>query len=248
MEFIVFVIIVVFIIAIMGVIGISLGKADNIFSASTSQVSDIETKDSQKDDINSNDDDAKIEALKRQIQKNMPEIPIEPAILGGQPSTSYNLENLNTGVNDQVSTGQAQKQKFIKITIEPEEITSQAASELVNVPKGVVIKVKRHRSIEHTVAIEWSSAISGKGEIGIKQLVSASIQGEIQRIKGYGSSELESMEYEIILDGDKHPQYKLTWVDVWLKGFAEFQDGNNFYQQPFQFRDRAELKVVPISG
>ena len=136
---------------------------------------------------------------------------------------------------------------MINIHIEPDETKAQAATEIVNVPNGVMIKVKRVRAVEHTINIEWAATLSGKGEAGIKQLVSVSIQGEIQRIKGYVSQQTESVEYEVTLNGEKHNQYKLVWMDIWLKGTADIQDNNSSYSQPFQFRDRTELKVVPFT-
>ena len=198
--------------------------------------------------VTPNEDSNKVEAIKRQLEKNI-------SVPANKPVTSDKLPNLSekitdnpiapTGTNSPIN--RTQEKQAIKINIEPNEVKSQAASEIIDVPKGVIVKVKRVRIVEHSVNIEWSSAITGKGEVGIKQLVSASIQGEIQRVKGYVLQQTESMEYEITLDGEKHPQYQLMWMDVWLKGIAEIQESGNSYQQPFQFRDRAELKVIPLS-
>jgi hypothetical protein len=149
-------------------------------------------------------------------------------------------------VEDSVSKKQtvmAQDKQSINISINADEIKSQAATEIVDVPQGVIVKVKRVRTIEHTVNIEWVTALSGKGEITLQQVLSASIQGEIQRHKGYTSQQTESREYEITLNGEKHNKYKLIWVDIWLKGVAEVQNVN----QPFEFRDRTELKVEPYT-
>jgi hypothetical protein len=138
------------------------------------------------------------------------------------------------------------EQNIVGINIESDEFKIQAAIEIIDVPKGVVIRVNRIRTVEHTVTIEWGASISGKGEAGIKQFITASIQGEIQRVKGYVSKQSESTEYDIKLDGDKNSQYKLVWIDVWLKGTVDIQDNNDSYKQPFKFRDRTELKIVPI--
>ncbi len=207
------------------------------------------SKNSPQEKLPTKEDNAKIEAMKQQIQSDM-------FATANQPETSSNHPSVisdSLGHPDEQSvivTNEkklpAKEQKVININIEPDEIKSQAASEVIDIPKGVTIRVKRTRTVEHTISIEWSATIAGKGEIGIKQLVSASIQGEIQRVKGYESQQSETMEYEVTLDGDKHTQYKLIWMDVWLKGIAEIQDGNINHQQLFQFRDRAELKVVPV--
>jgi len=156
------------------------------------------------------------------------------------------VEEPTSTIEDSVSKKQtvmAQDKQSINISINADEIKSQAATEIVDVPQGVIVKVKRVRTIEHTVNIEWVTALSGKGEITLQQVLSASIQGEIQRHKGYTSQQTESREYEITLNGEKHNKYKLIWVDIWLKGVAEVQNVN----QPFEFRDRTELKVEPYT-
>ncbi len=194
-----------------------------------------------------NDDSLKIEAVKRQIERNISAPTNKPVSAANKPFTLTEKVASAPFVPVEVKPPvHTQEKQVVKINIEPNEVKSQAASEIIGVPKGVIVKVKRVRVVEHSVNIEWSSAITGKGEVGIKQLVSASIQGEIQRVKGYVLQQTESMEYEITLDGEKHTQYQLIWMDVWLKGVAEIQETANSYQQPFQFRDRAELKVVPM--
>ncbi len=192
------------------------------------------------------DNNSKIEAIKKQIQRDIPTKTNEHSQVDTPLSIPDSENKLPTSITQQPI--KVQEQQVIKVNIEHDEIKSQTASEVVDVPKGVLVKVKRVRIVEHSVNIEWSSAITGKGEIGIKQLISASIQGEIQRVKGYVVQQSESMEYEITLDGERHSQYKLVWMDVWLRGTAEIQDSNGSNTQPFQFRDRAELKVIPTSA
>lgn len=203
--------------------------------------------DSNQERVSINDNSSRVEAVKQQIQKNIPAITNKPSPIDSPERHS------NPALSDEkpiLSTTkrpiQTPEQHIINVIFDPSETKVQSASEVVDVPKGVTVKVRRVRIVEHSVNIEWSSAITSKGEIGIKQLVSASIQGEIQKVKGYILQQTESMEYEITLDGEKHSQYQLVWMDVWLKGIAEINEGINSYQQPFQFRDRAELKVVPL--
>lgn len=183
------------------------------------------TKNNEATNINSNDLDSKVEAVKRYVQGPIPD---------------NNLPHINN------PGGASNSKQVINIHIDPDEVKAQAATEIVDVPNGVTIKVKRIRTVEHTLSIEWAAVLSAKGEVGIKQLVSASIQGEIQRIKGYTLQQTESLEYEVTLNGERDNQYKLVWVDIWLKGTADIVDGNNSYSQPFQFRDRTELKVLPF--
>ncbi len=186
------------------------------------------------------DNRSKAEAVKQQLQRGNP-----VAINSGSSHNSMGPGEISSIPAFQ-KTIQPTEGQIIKINIEPEETQSQAASEVVDVPKGVVIKVKRVRTIEHTVNIEWGTTITGKGEAGFLNFVSASIQGEIQRVKGYVSQQSESTEYEITLDGEKYNQYKLVWIDVWVNGTADIRDSHGSYTQPFQFRDRTELKVFPF--
>lgn len=187
----------------------------------------------------------KVETVKKHIQESIPvNNPLNKDNLP-KDSSSTPIRSINSSIVKKING--TQENQVVNIQIEPNETKTQAAAEIVSVPKGVVIKVKRIRTVEHTVNIEWTAAISGKGEIGLKQVVSASIQGEIQRLKGYVTHQTESTEYEITLDGEKHNQYKLIWIDVWLKGQAEIQDSNGNYPQPFQFRDRTELNVAPYT-
>jgi len=224
-----------------------LGKFDNFYFPDVRKTSDLQEVEKVQLETAADNDSSKIEAVKRQIERDISSTTNKPVALDKSPILSEKMADNPIAPAEQKSISHAQEKQVVKINIEPSEIKSQAASEVVNVPKGVVVKVKRVRIVEHSVNIEWSSAITGKGEVGIKQLVSASIQGEIQRVKGYALQQTESMEYEITLDGEKHPQYQLVWMDVWLKGIAEIQEGINSYEQPFQFRDRAELKIVPLS-
>lgn len=232
---------------IMVAIGMFIGRIDNAFKFNDRNTGFFQKPLSPRQEQTPiKDDSSKVEAVKRQIERDI-SATNKPAPANKPLTSSEKIADSFFSVVEQKPISQAQEKQVIKINIEPNEIKSQAASEIIDVPKGVIVKVKRIRIVEHSMNIEWSSAITGKGEVGIKQLVSASIQGEIQRVKGYVLQQTESMEYEITLDGEKHPQYQLMWMDVWLKGMAEIQENNNSYQQPFQFRDRAELKVVPLS-
>lgn len=221
---------------------------------------EVESLDYQKTEPDINHD-SKIEAVKQQLQRDIPaevhktDPPIssltsldnpEPQVtslpISDSPAPALPVPAIEQKVIDKP------EQEVIKINLEPNETTTQAGIEIVDVPKGVIIRVKRSRAIEHTLSIEWGVTIAGKGELGIKQLVSASIQGEIQRIKGHVLQKSESTEYEITLNGDKHNQYKLVWMDVWLNGTAEIQNISGSLNQPFQFRDRTELKVIPLTN
>ncbi len=55
-----------------------------------------------------------------------------------------------------------------------------------------------------------------------------------------------SLEYEVKLSGEKASQYSLLWKDIWLKGIIECSEDNITEMIPFRFRERSELKVVPL--
>lgn len=199
---------------------IELVSEASAFEADKSSVKDTDGVNNVNDDS-----DSKIEAIKRYVQETIP--------VNRFPQINNAIEFSTTS-------------QIVDIHIHPDETKAQAATEIVDVPNGVTIKVTRIRTVEHTIRIEWSATLLVKGNVGIKQLVSASIEGEIQRIKGYTSQQTESVEYEVTLNGEKHNHYKLVWMDIWLKGTANIQENAVSYSQPFQFRDRTELKVVPF--
>lgn len=135
--------------------------------------------------------------------------------------------------------------KVDNIHLEAETETVQATSEEVSVPPGVTIKIKRSRTIEHTVDIDWQISGSGNIEAGFKPIISASIRGEIGHKQGHAYNESETMEYEIDLNGETNTCYRLIWTDIWRKGFAEFQIGNATQTFPFRFREWTKLDVSP---
>lgn len=136
----------------------------------------------------------------------------------------------------------------VVVYMDAEDDKVQVATEEVQVPLGVTIKVTRSRTIERTVNIDWSInkelAVSG----GVKQLVTASIRSEIERQQGHSYRESETMEYEVALSGQQSSRYRLVWIDVWRKGVAELRQHNETLAIPFRLRERTELKVAPIGN
>ncbi|HWQ70232.1 MAG TPA: hypothetical protein VN494_09855 [Patescibacteria group bacterium] len=137
-------------------------------------------------------------------------------------------------------------QKQLVVHIDSEEERLPAATEEVRVPKGVKIKVKRSRTVEHTVEIDWTATGEARFEAGFKQIVSGSLRGEISQKQGRAATESETVEYEIEIDGEKCSQYRLTWTDIWHKGTTELQHGGATHMVPFRYRERSELEVAPV--
>jgi hypothetical protein len=136
----------------------------------------------------------------------------------------------------------------IATTLQPEEKRMQAATEVVNVPAGVTITVRRSRTFEHTIDFNWHVSTGGNMEIGLKQIVSASVRREIERAQGRTYQQSETTEYQVELNGERANRYKLTWIDIWLTGVAEIRGAGRTGLLPFQFRERTELDVVPFDS
>ncbi|HEX2207300.1 MAG TPA: hypothetical protein VHG93_06430 [Longimicrobium sp.] len=121
-----------------------------------------------------------------------------------------------------------------------------SAVEDVHIPSGVSITVKRSRTVEHSVDVQWGSATEGQVTAGIKTLISGSIRKEVSDRLGITRGESETTEYEVELKGVNANCYRLTWVDTWRTGMVEFSDGNATRMLPFRFRERTELEVHPV--
>jgi len=154
----------------------------------------------------------------------------------------YNASNANNIKKSPISLDKV----VVQLGNELEKI--DVATEEVHIPNGVIIKVKRSRTIEHTININWSTTRGGSFDLGIKEIVGASINGEITQAKGRTYQQSETMEYEVELNGEKSNRYQLVWVDIWRKGFAELIQGNQTQVVPFQFRELTELRVIPVSS
>ena len=134
----------------------------------------------------------------------------------------------------------------VEVKWAPQEKEVQVATEVIQVPYGVKIIVKRSRTVDHIIEINWRTQSGISIDAGIKQIISTTIHGEIEKSKGRTYHESEKMEYEIELDGEKHNRYKLIWSDIWLKGNSEVTQGSMKAEYPFEFRERSELTVVAV--
>lgn len=121
-----------------------------------------------------------------------------------------------------------------------------ATTEEVRVPPGVTVKVKRSRTFEHTVEIDWNIAGAASLDVGLKQVLGGSIRGEISRTQRSGDKESETVEYEVELKGDTSTRYQLIWTDIWRSGTAELQKGRGTEVLPFRYREKTELEVVAV--
>ncbi|HEV3201233.1 MAG TPA: hypothetical protein VGZ73_25200 [Bryobacteraceae bacterium] len=146
------------------------------------------------------------------------------------------------------SEPQADLPAEVTVRLESEEERVPAATEDIHLPKGVKIKVKRSRMVEHTVEVDWTVAGQAQVDAGFKQILSGSIRGEVSHKQGRTATESETVEYEVELDGEKCSPYRLCWTDIWRKGTAEFRRGGTTRIVPFRYRDRSELAVVEAAA
>jgi hypothetical protein len=156
------------------------------------------------------------------------------------------LEDFESLAKREMPAPASLSQEKVTVHLNPELERVQVATEELNVPLGVTVKVKRSRTVEHTVDVTWRLSGGGNVEAGLRQIVTASVRGEIERVKGCAYQQSETVEYEVELSGDRSDRYKLIWTDVWRKGTVQFQQGGTTQVSPFRFRERAELEVISI--
>ena len=87
----------------------------------------------------------------------------------------------------------------VSVELLPEERRLSVATEVVRAPRGVIIKVSRSRTVEHSVAVSWRREIGT--EIGFQQFIKASIREELERRLGRTYQETETIAYEVELNG-----------------------------------------------
>ena len=128
----------------------------------------------------------------------------------------------------------------------PEKKRTPAATEIVNVPSGATVTVRRSRTVEHTIEVDWRASLEIGLEAGIKEIVSASIRSEVEKTQGHAYKQSETVEYEVQLNGEKHNRYKLIWTDIWRTGAVDIKTRIMNCSLPFELRMQAELEVVPF--
>ncbi len=135
------------------------------------------------------------------------------------------------------------------VQLEPELDRMEAASEEIHVPEGVSVKVRRSRTITHSVEITHRETEGSQVESGLKvgqlEIIKATVQSEIQRQAGLRFEQTETIEHEISLSGDKNQFYRLVWADFVRRGIVEIHERGMRTELPFNCRERTELQVVP---
>jgi hypothetical protein len=157
------------------------------------------------------------------------------------------LKELPQEHSRQPSAVHAQTEPSYVIHLQSDLEVVEATAQVVSVPPGVSITVTRSRTVEHTVNVNWTA--SADIDVGLRSIITASIHGKIEQVQGNTYQQSETITYDVELEGgDKGRNYKLAFFDAWRKGVAEVQRGNQVSIVPFQFRERAELKVIPLES
>lgn len=158
-----------------------------------------------------------------------------PAIVGGLPP-----------VPTQVPAGEAD----VEVSLSEACERVRVATEEIQVPPGVTIRVTRSRTVEYTVELSDTTETRGGLEAGVQGVLGGSIRRQIARQQGRSEAQSETISYEIELSGAQATKYQLAWTDVWRQGSAAIAAGANPATPqavPFRFRERAELEVLPIA-
>ncbi len=133
---------------------------------------------------------------------------------------------------------------MIRWTLEKKRV--KVATEIIHVPTGVNIAVKRSRTIEHTVDVNWNVSMASSIDAGLKGIISASIQGEIEQTQGHTYRQSETIEYEVQLKGENSSRYELIWTDIWRTGVVEIRQGKMSGTLPLHYCEHTEIEVIPL--
>lgn len=131
------------------------------------------------------------------------------------------------------------------VELNPETQRVKAATEKVTAPEGVKIKVRRARTIEHTLDLRWERTEGRSVSFEGLDTISHSVHRKIQESNGRSYSESETQEYEVEVDGGQAREHTLVWFDRWRTGTVHFHHSGEMREVPFRFREQTELEVLP---
>ena len=134
----------------------------------------------------------------------------------------------------------------VQIVLQSARDRIQAAYEEVSVPQGANITVRRSRTVEHAIEVNWQATAGISVSVGVRDILSASIRSELERQHGHTFRESETREYSVELNGDRATRYRLVWTDVWREGTLGFQERGSMRLIPFRLRESTELLVQPV--
>jgi hypothetical protein len=133
----------------------------------------------------------------------------------------------------------------VTIYLDAEIEKVKAATERVQVPQGVTAKVKRSRTIEHSVNLTTTESLETSSTQVYTEFLSQTVKREVEQKHGRSYNESETLEYEVELDGSKGTSHTLLWIDSFCTRTIEFSHSNRIDRVPFRFRTQTDLQVTP---
>lgn len=134
--------------------------------------------------------------------------------------------------------------RSLVVNLDPEKRFVTAATEKVQVPAGVKIKVRRSRMVEHSVSLRQTTTSESTVTIADVEIFTKSVRKAFEETMGTTSKESETIEHEVELDGASRHEYTLMWVDTIRSGTIEYVQGANIASVPFEYREQTELQVT----
>lgn len=134
--------------------------------------------------------------------------------------------------------------RAIVVHVAPDKRLVTAATEKVQVPAGVRIKVKRSRTMEHSVSLSKTTTSESSITVADLEVFTRSVRKAVEETAGTTTKESETVEHEVELDGSTRHEYTLLWVDTWRDGVIEYAQGSNNASVPFEYREQTELQVT----
>lgn len=136
-----------------------------------------------------------------------------------------------------------------RITLDDKVTKVEVASEEVEIDRGVQVKIKKSRTIQHDVGFETTARleieIEAKGGLWLAE-VRGQVKGEIGAKSGRKYTDSETVEQEVSLDGNINTKYKLVWIEKYRTGKSVIiQDGKQI-DLPFKFREGADLLIKAV--
>jgi hypothetical protein len=175
---------------------------------------------------------------------HIPALPVYQHTIPAQDLIYYRLK----GGGPSPASGESAETQRVKVRLDNEVKRVEASSELIEIPPGVVIEIKRSRTIEHTVNLEAKGLVEVKVDADFYVFLRGSIRTQIEATLGKSFKQSETLEHKITLDGNKARQYKLIWYDKIRSGAAEFEVDEKPASVPFTFREWEDLDVIAVGN
>jgi hypothetical protein len=104
--------------------------------------------------------------------------------------------------------------RAIRVVINPQKRLVVGAAEKVQVPPGVMLTIKRARTVEHSLSFRHGETSESGVTFGHANILTESARKAIEESLGSTIREAETIEHEVELNGAVSNEYTLTWVDT----------------------------------